>query len=251
MKLHVLGSSSNGNGYILESSTGESLIIECGVPLVNVKKTLGWKLSGITAAVVSHHHGDHAKYVGEYSRAGIRIVAPGEVLERYAPLTFERRIEANRGYAMGNFRIRTMPMTHANNDGTMCECFGYIIEHPEMGRTLFATDTVALPCAVRGLNHVMIEANYDDEILDANIAAGYVDASERNRLRMSHMEIRTVERMMQKLDLTNVNDIVLLHLSARNADRETFAERIAAATGKPTHIARPGMVFIDYDIQPY
>lgn len=250
MKLHILGSSSHGNGYIMQSSTGESLIVECGVPLVNVKKALAWRLSGVTAAVVSHHHGDHAKYVREYSRAGIRIVAPGEVIDRYSPLVFSRRIESNRGYVIGGFRIRTMPMTHANNDGTPCECFGYIIEHPEMGRTLFATDTVALPCAVRGLNHVMIEANYDDDILDANIASGDVDASERDRLRLSHMEIRTTERMMQTLDLTNVNDIVLLHLSARNAAGESFAQRIAATTGKPCQIARPGMI-INFNIQPY
>lgn len=250
MKLHILGSSSHGNGYILQSETGESLIVECGIALANVKKALAWRLSGVTAAVVSHHHGDHAKFVREYSRAGIRILAPGEVIDKYAPMPFARKLDVDRGYAVGNFRIRTLPMTHSNNDGTPCECFGYIIEHPEMGRTLFATDTVALPCAVRGLNHVMIEANYDDDILTANIDSGDVDASERDRLRLSHMEIKTVERMVQMLDLSHVNEIILLHLSARNADRETFAERIAAATGKPAHIARPGNI-IDYNIQPY
>lgn len=251
MKLHVLGSSSNGNGYILESSTGASLIIECGVPLIDVKKALSWRLSGVTAAVVSHHHGDHAGYVREYSRAGIRVFAPGEVIAENQPMTFCRAIEPNRGYVIGDFRVRTMPMTHANNDGTPCDCFGYIIEHPEMGRTLFATDTVALPCAsIRGLHHVMIEANYDDAILTANIDAGRVAASERERLRLSHMEIGTVERMMNRIDMTDVIDVILLHLSARNAVGDTFARRIGATTGKQCQIARPGMK-IDFNKQPY
>nr|DAL02837.1 MAG TPA: RNaseZ [Caudoviricetes sp.] len=250
MKLHVLGSSSNGNGYIMQSSTGESLIIECGLPLIEVKKSLAWRLSGVAAAVVSHHHCDHAGRVREYSRAGIRIVAPYEVIERNQPLPFSRIIEPNRGYVIGKFRVRTLPMTHANNDGTACECFGYIIEHPEMGRTLFATDTVALPCPIRGLHHVMIEANYDDEILDRNIADGIVAGNERARLQLSHMEIGTVERMMQKIDMTDVVDVLLLHLSSRNADAASFVRRIAGTTGKPCQIARPGMV-INFDKSPY
>lgn len=249
MKLHILGSSSKGNGYILQSSTGASLIIECGVPLVEIKKSLKWRLSGVTAALVSHHHGDHAGFVREYDRAGIRIFAPDEVITRNQPMTFAKSIQPNRGYILGDFRVRTLPMTHSNNDGTACECFGYIIEHPEMGRTLFATDTIALPCAIRGLHHIMIEANYDDDILEQNIAAGVVAGNERERLRLSHMEIKTVERMMRQLDLTDVIDVILLHLSDRNADRKSFKQRIANVTGIPTITAQK--MIIDFDKQPY
>ena len=249
MKLHILGSSSKGNGYILTSSTGASLIIECGVPLIEIKKSLNWRLSGVTGALVSHHHGDHAGFVREYSRAGIRILAPGEVIVDNEPLIFSRTLAANRGYVIGEYRVRTLPMTHANNDGTMCECFGFIIEHPEMGRTLFATDTVTLPCAIRGLHHIMIEANYDDDILERNIEAGNVAGNERARLRMSHMEIKTVERMMRTLDMTDVVDVILLHLSDRNADRKSFQQRIANASGKPCITAKK--MIIDFNKQPY
>lgn len=249
MKLHILGSSSKGNGYIMQSSTGASLIIECGLPLVEIKKSLNWRLSGVTAALVSHHHGDHAGYVRDYSRAGIRILAPGEVIAENASMPFSRVLEPNHGYVLGEYRVRTLPMTHANNDGTACECFGYIIEHPEMGRTLFATDTIALPCAIRGLHHIMIEANYDDDILDRNIEAGIVAGNERNRLRLSHMEIKTVERMIRALDMTDVVDVILLHLSDRNADRKDFQQRIANVSGKPC-IAAQKMI-IDFDKQPY
>lgn len=249
MKLHILGSSSKGNGYIMQSSTGASLIIECGLPLIEIKKSLNWRLSGVAAALVSHHHGDHAGYVREYSRAGIRILAPGEVIAENQPLTFSRVIEPNRGYVIGEYRVRTLPMKHANNDGTACECFGYIIEHAEMGRTLFATDTVALPCAIRGLHHIMIEANYDDDILDRNIDAGVVAGSELARLQLSHMEIKTVERMMRTLDMTDVIDVILLHLSDRNADRNDFQTRIANISGRPC-IAAQKMI-IDFDKQPY
>ncbi|MCM1166402.1 MAG: MBL fold metallo-hydrolase [Ruminococcus sp.] len=249
MKLHILGSSSSGNGYIMQSASGAALIIECGVPLQSVKRALAWRLSGVAGAIVSHHHGDHAKFVCDYSRAGIRIIAPGEVIDRHAPM-FSHRAAANKKYRIGEFVVRTLPMQHANNDGTPCECFGYIITHPECGNVLFATDTIALPCAVNGLHQIMIEANYDDAILERNIAAGDVDASERDRLRLSHMEIGTTERMMRMLDTKSVVNVILLHLSARNAAGDTFARRIAAAVGKPCQIARPGMI-IDFNKQPY
>ena len=249
MKLHILGSSSKGNGYILQASTGASLIIECGLPLSIVKKALGWKLSGVAAALVSHNHGDHAGYVQEYSRAGIMVLAPGEVIAKRPAMPFSGELIANRAYRLGEYRVRTLPMQHANNDGTACECLGFIIEHSEMGRTLFATDTIALPFPIKGLHHVMIEANYDDDILQSNIDAGIVAGYERDRLRLSHMEISTTERMLRLIDMSDVVDVILLHLSERNADRQAFEQRIALACGKPC-IAATAMT-IDFNNQPY
>ena len=72
MKLKVLGSSSSGNCYILESDT-EALIIEAGLPFIEVKKALNFNVRKIVGVVVSHSHGDHAKYVAEYKKSGINI----------------------------------------------------------------------------------------------------------------------------------------------------------------------------------
>jgi len=41
MLLKVLGSSSKGNCFILENEE-ESLIIECGIPFLEIKKGLGF-----------------------------------------------------------------------------------------------------------------------------------------------------------------------------------------------------------------
>ena len=47
MKLKILGSSSNGNCYVLETRN-ESLIIECGVRLSRIKRALDWWKSHAT-----------------------------------------------------------------------------------------------------------------------------------------------------------------------------------------------------------
>ena len=67
MEIITLGSSSKGNGYVID----RTLVIEAGVPIKELKKTLNFNLSGIQAVLISHSHGDHSKYASEYLKAGI------------------------------------------------------------------------------------------------------------------------------------------------------------------------------------
>jgi hypothetical protein len=53
-------------------------------------------------------------------------------------------------------------------------CFGYLISHHEMGLMLFATDTYYVSNKFAGLNHILIEANYDLSILNENISNGSI-----------------------------------------------------------------------------
>lgn len=56
MRLTVLNSGSSGNGYLLECGN-EILIVECGVPFMEVKKALNFDLSKIVGCFISHSHG--------------------------------------------------------------------------------------------------------------------------------------------------------------------------------------------------
>jgi len=53
--LKVIGSSSRGNGYVLESNTG-SLMIECGIQFKQTQKALEFDLSDIKGCLISHEH---------------------------------------------------------------------------------------------------------------------------------------------------------------------------------------------------
>jgi glyoxylase-like metal-dependent hydrolase (beta-lactamase superfamily II) len=57
MEFKCLGSSSLGNSYILTDKNGYSLVIECGVHLKTIKKALGYDITKVVAAIVSHTHG--------------------------------------------------------------------------------------------------------------------------------------------------------------------------------------------------
>ena len=57
MKLKCLGSGSSGNGYLLIASNGETLIIDPGIPIKEIKKALNWNVSCVVGAVsVSYTH---------------------------------------------------------------------------------------------------------------------------------------------------------------------------------------------------
>lgn len=56
MKVKILGSSSKGNSYLLQSNTGETLIIECGIAWKEILKSLNYNLKGVIACLITHEH---------------------------------------------------------------------------------------------------------------------------------------------------------------------------------------------------
>ena len=236
MKLNVLGSDSNGNCYILQTDT-EALIIEAGVRMPDVKKALKWNISKAVGAVVTHEHNDHAKYIKDFMQNGITVLALYDVFraKKIDNLSFRKVIEANHGYIIGGFKIFAIPVCHD------VPCLGFIIEHEDMGRLLFVTDTMMLEYSVPGLNHILLEANYAYDILDAKIDAGLVPASMKPRLIQSHMEINTTKGILKDNDLSGVNEIVLIHLSNGNSDEKRFIREVQEVTGKPVYVAAADM----------
>lgn len=55
MKLKVLGSSSKGNSYILESRN-EALILEAGINFSHVQKALNFQTGKVRGVCVTHEH---------------------------------------------------------------------------------------------------------------------------------------------------------------------------------------------------
>lgn len=245
MRLNVLGSDSNGNCYVLQNDN-EALIIEAGVRFSEVKKALKWQLSKVVGAVITHEHNDHAKYVRDFVSNGITVLALPSVFRAKGidSLSFRKEIEPMHGYIVGSFRVFAMPVCHD------VPCVGFIIEHEDMGRMLFVTDTMMLEYRVPGLNHILLEANYAEDILDAKIEAGSVPLSMKPRLIHSHMEIETTKGILRANDLSGVNEIVLIHLSNGNSDERRFVREVQETSGKPVYAAVAGLE-LNLSINPY
>ena len=55
LKLKCLGSGSSGNCYLLSTET-ETLILDCGIPVMEIKKGLDFDLRRVSGVVVTHSH---------------------------------------------------------------------------------------------------------------------------------------------------------------------------------------------------
>lgn len=241
MKLKVLGSNSQGNCYILDGSD-EALIIECGIAnFAEVLRAVDPRK--IKAAAITHQHNDHARHIATLLQHGITTLALPDAFRSHgiregAP--FAKEIALGKAYRVGGFTVQPFPVDHD------VPCVGFIIAHNEMGRLLFITDTMDCPYTFSGLTQVMIEANYSDTVLDERIQRARGKALQhlvamRPRLYRSHMELATTRAILQRLDLSRVDSITLIHLSDENSDEAAFVRDITRATGKIVRAADKGM----------
>ena len=237
MKLRVLNSSSSGNCYLFQARDGETLIVECGIDIKEIKKALNFDVGNVVGCLISHEHGDHAKSLQKMLDAGIDCyMSEGTFKElsikhhRLWRLTrFEKKY-------IGNFVVMAFKTQHDCADPV-----GFLIHHPEMGLTLFATDTFYIEYTFQGLNNILIECNYAKDILYKNVTDGIITKTLKDRTLKSHFELENVKGFLKANDLSGVQNIGLLHLSDRNSDADRFQKEIEELTGINTTIADAGV----------
>ncbi|MEN6622059.1 MAG: MBL fold metallo-hydrolase [Smithella sp.] len=244
MRLIVNGSSSSGNQYLLVSKDGV-LAIEAGIPLREVKKSLDFDINSIVALLVTHEHGDHAKYAKDYAKAGIDVFTAQGTIDALGLSGHRVHVLPKYSVMLSGFKVLAFPIKHDAADAV-----GFLIHHPECGNVLFLTDTWFSPFKFKGLNQIICEANYDNDILIDNMASGKVHPSVVSRVQESHMELSILKDLLRANDLTQVNNIVLIHLSAQNSDSRRFQREITELTGKTVTVAEKG-VEINFDKTPF
>lgn len=242
MQLKVLSSSSYGNCYILHNED-EALIIEVGVQMRKVKQGLNFNLMKVVGAIVTHNHLDHCKGVKDALACGINVYAtPGTHKGINAALKFakhHRQIDIHPqapSIRIGRFSVIAFDVKH----DALQPC-GFLINHEETGTVLFLTDTYYSGYTFRNVNNMIVEANYCQKILDERMANGESPDFLRNRIFQSHMSLATCKELLQANDLSQVNNIVLIHLSDSNSDAARFKKEVTELTGKTVSIAKPGL----------
>ena len=241
MVLTILGSSSSGNGYILQSDD-EAIILEAGINPAKAKQALSFNTEKVKGCFVTHGHFDHSKYVSLYERT-FPVFTNRHVIDT-RKLRQTKEAVAGKMIRVGNFKV--LPFEAFHDVPTL----GYYIHHPEMGYLLFLTDSFMTKNKFKVVNHMMVECNYSDDALEEAIERGDTHPSMRNRLMTTHMELKTVSKFILSHDLTNVYNIILLHLSRFNSDRKEFVDTLTGATGKNILIADPG-IEIELTNNPY
>lgn len=233
MKLIIICSSSKGNSYALQSDSGEILLIEAGIPLKEVKRAIGYKTSKVVGCITSHVHGDHAKYIPEYLKAGISVSSNDEVAEKYLGVD---TMSENITFRFGNFGVTPFEVQHDAKN------FGYLIHEPSYGTIFFATDCYNLNFVIQGCNTYLAECNYSDELLDKAVAEGKTPRSQADRVRLSHMSLEHAVSWLQDCKAErSAHQIILIHGSARHLNPTKAVNKFQQVFGIPVYYGQKGL----------
>lgn len=235
MKLKVLSSSSAGNCYLLYNQH-EVLLLECGVKMQLIKQALNFDLSNVVGCVITHEHQDHCCAAKDMVAVGINVYASaGTAIGMGIKSHRLRQISNGQTINLGGFTIKAFDAVHDCR-----EPLNYLVQHEECGRLVFITDSFYCPYTFPGLNNILIEANYSQDILDEKVRSGISPEFLRNRVLQSHMSLATCLEFLEANSLAAVNNIVLLHLSDSNSDAAGFKLAVQQQTCKNVHIASKG-----------
>ena len=245
MQLKILSTGSIGNCYILENEK-EALIIELGLNFSKIKEALNFDLSKVVGAIISHCHGDHAKGMKQALDNGIECYSSQGTFDSLNIKSHNAKIiKSKQAFQIGNFKILPFNVHHDVN-----EPLGFLIDHEETGRVLFVTDTTYIDYTFPNLNNIIIEANYCEDIIKEKLGSSWQSEFLKNRILKSHMSLNTCKETLLANDLSQVQKIVLIHLSDSNSDERKFKKVIEEATGKIVHVANNNQI-LEFNKNPF
>lgn len=245
MLMRCCGSSSAGNSYALISNSGEILAIEAGCKFLDFKKMIDWRISDVSGCIVSHEHGDHARYIKDFMKSGIPVYTAFETQTALETITGERTapIPPRRPRQIGSFTVTPFNVPH----DTEIECYGYLIKHEEMGQLLFLTDLeyCKYNFSKRNIEHIMVEANYDMQFVNRD------EPNYEHRLR-GHMSLDTALKFISTNDNPALRNVVLIHLSDKSGDPALFKQKAEETIkyGADVYIAEKGLE-VDMNLCPF
>lgn len=165
IKYNIISTGSKGNAVILQ----DFILVDCGVPFRSLKDYY----KKLKLVLLTHIHSDH------FNKTTIRKLAAERPTLRFAccrwlygplvdvgvnPKTIDV-LEFNINYGYGLCNVIPVPLNH-----NVPNC-GYKIHFPA-GKVLYATDTNDLKGVVaRNYDLYMIEANYEDDVIQEKIKA--------------------------------------------------------------------------------
>ena len=215
MKLKVLGSGSSGNCYLL-STENETLILDCGLPIMEIKKGLDFDLSKVVGCIISHAHHDHDKSAEDIKNMGIRV---------WQPYLYEVEMKRVQRRYFGGFMVKNFDVPHDNEN-----CCGFIIECPNGERLLYATDFEYIGYSFKkmGIHHALIESNYQNKYVDKS-------ASNREHVLRGHCELGTTLGVIED-NRDSLRTVILCHLSQGNANPIEMVEEVKKAVKSGVYV---------------
>lgn len=237
MELHVVGSGSKGNCYLLKDG-GQYLALDAGCKFRQVQVACDFEITRIIGCLVTHGHKDHCGYLPKFDEAaidcyaGVNAVLPIAKASGVTP----SRLKDKRWNAIGNWRVLAFDVPHEAEPN-----YGFLIEAPSGHRLMYLTDFQYSRYTFRRMhiNSMLIACNHMDDIEER--AGGSENFSHVVR---GHSSLKTVQFCIDANKTDDLRNIILCHLSEANADADAMAWAIREQVGIQTavDIAEKGTV---------
>lgn len=231
MDIKVLASGSSGNCYrISDGST--SILLECGIKYKEIERLLDYNVD-VAACLISHSHKDHSLCAKELKLYGIDIYTSKETAEEISCTGHGTHyLESGKQYTIGTFIMVPFDLVHFHSNGDPCKNFGYLLYSTgNKEKLLFATDTAYMHNQFRGLNYIMLEVNYCENMIKTE----NIIAVEKRRY-ISHQSLETAIEFLKATDLSQVKQIYAIHLSKEKTDKDFIKEELQKVTGKMVYV---------------
>lgn len=220
-RLSPLFSGSDGNCYYIGSAE-KGILIDCGRSAKQITSALSeleTDIKNIGAIFVTHEHTDHVKglktlaskhHIKVFATQGtIRELADKELINGKVNIS---PIDCD-GMELNGIYIKPFSISHDCREGV-----GYVISTPDGRKTAFATDTGIvtdeIKSALKGCDTVVIESNYDENML---LAGDYPYPLKRRILSSKgHISNSLCADTVSGLVKTGTTRIILAHISRKN-----------------------------------
>lgn len=242
VRLRVIHTGSEGNCYLLESG-GRSLLVECGVPLGEISKALKYDWSKVDGCLVTHRHGDHmnVKTARQIRNRGVEIYAMEGIFEgmrAYEGAGIVREKTLRVRFGMGGWDATLYRVPHGE-----CPNAAALLFAPSGETLLFATDLSRLPYVFKGVNYLLLECNYSE---DVRMERTMDNETVRSQSRC-HMELEEAKKVVSAHLSDALRHVVLLHPSRKLLDCRVAKSEIRgvlrdAGASAPVDVAVKGLV---------
>ena len=234
MKVYSLFSGSSANCILVKGRRG-SILIDAGGSVKKIRSALAalnMTPQDISAIFVTHEHTDHVKALPMISK---KYAIPIHMTEKSAEFFVQTEDDAGIcpikchtpifGEEVCGMKITSFPTSH----DSVC-CIGYTIE--EDGEKIgIATDTgtvtAEMETAMRGSRGVLIEANYDRDMLRGGIYPARLKA--RISGARGHLCNDDCAAFALRLAESGTKSFLLCHLSAENNRPELARDAVMSA----------------------
>ncbi|QTN33517.1 MBL fold metallo-hydrolase [Akkermansiaceae bacterium] len=240
MKFAVLGSGSAGNSTILECGSTR-ILIDAGLSAKQLclrLESLGIDPASLSGILLTHEHGDHIRGLKHFLRKHpTPIYATAETAFVVREQGFEatwKTFVAGQAFAIDHLAVQSFSIQHDAVDPV-----GFVVDSRGLRFGLVSDAghvTSGMIHHLRGLAALFVEANYDDDLLEADTKRPW-SIKQRISSRHGHLSNVQVEALLREISHADLLQIVFGHLSSDCNCPEKATARFANCLAEMGHTA--------------